>query len=108
MKEKVIMSGNEAIARGAYEAGVGFASAYPGTPSTEILENVAKYPTIDSRWANNEKVAVEMACGAQAGGLRTLSCMKHVGLNVAADPVMTIAYIGSNGGMLIVSADDRS
>lgn len=106
MKEKVIMSGNEAIARGAYEAGVGFASAYPGTPSTEILENVAKYPTIDSRWANNEKVAVEMACGAQAGGLRTLSCMKHVGLNVAADPVMTIAYIGSNGGMLIVSADD--
>jgi len=106
MKEKVIMSGNEAIARGAYEAGVGFASAYPGTPSTEILENVAKYPEINSRWANNEKVALEMACGAQAGGLRTLTCMKHVGLNVAADPLMTIAYIGSNGGMLVVTADD--
>lgn len=107
MSEKVIMSGNEAVARGAYEAGVGFASAYPGTPSTEILENIAKnYKDINARWANNEKVAVEMACGAQIGGLRTISCMKHVGMNVAADPIMTIAYIGVNGGMLIVSADD--
>ena len=106
MNEKVIMSGNEAIARGAYEAGVGFASAYPGTPSTEILENMPQYKDIDSRWANNEKVALEMACGAQAGGLRTLTCMKHVGLNVAADPLMTIAYIGTNGGMLVVTADD--
>lgn len=106
MGSKVIMSGNEAIARGAYEAGVGFASAYPGTPSTEILENIVHYDGIDARWANNEKVAVEMACGAQAGGLRTISCMKHVGMNVAADPMMTIAYIGVNGGMLIVTADD--
>ena len=68
--KRIFVKGNEAIARGAYEAGVGFASAYPGTPSTEILENVAKYPEINSRWANNEKVALEMACGAQAGGLR--------------------------------------
>ncbi|MGF6375385.1 indolepyruvate ferredoxin oxidoreductase alpha subunit [Clostridiales Family XIII bacterium PM5-7] len=106
MKEKVIMSGNEAIARGAYEAGVGFASAYPGTPSTEILENMPQYKDIDSRWANNEKVALEMACGAQVGGLRTLTAMKHVGLNVAADPLMTIAYEGTNGGMVVVTADD--
>ncbi|MDO4176395.1 MAG: indolepyruvate ferredoxin oxidoreductase subunit alpha [Bacillota bacterium] len=106
MAEKVIMSGNEAIARGAYEAGVGFASAYPGTPSTEILENLSKYKSVHSQWANNEKVAVEMAAGAQIGGLRTLSAMKHVGLNVAADPMMTVAYEGVNGGMVIITADD--
>ena len=107
MEQKIILSGNEAVARGAYEAGVGFASAYPGTPSTEILETIGKlYPEINARWANNEKVALEMACGAQAGGLRTITCMKHVGMNVAADPMMTIAYIGVNGGMVIVTADD--
>jgi indolepyruvate ferredoxin oxidoreductase alpha subunit len=101
------MSGNEAIARGAYEYGVRLASAYPGTPSTEILENVgARYPEIIAGWAPNEKVALEVAAGASYGGSRTMACMKHVGLNVAADPFMTLSYTGVNGGLVIVVCDD--
>ncbi len=103
---KEILSGNEAIARGAYEAGVVFASAYPGTPSTEILENISKYPDIYSEWSPNEKVAYEVAYGASLAGGRSLVTMKHVGVNVAADPMMTSAYTGINAGMVLVSADD--
>jgi len=103
---KKLMSGNEAIARGAWEAGCTVASAYPGTPSTEILENLSCYPEVYSEWATNEKVAVEVACGASMAGARAFSAMKHVGLNVAADPIFTIAYEGVNGGLVIVSADD--
>lgn len=103
---KKLMTGNEAIARGAYEAGVGFAAAYPGTPSTEILENIALYPEIVSEWAPNEKTALESAAGASIAGVRTLSAMKHVGLNVAADPLFTFAYLGVNGGSVIVTADE--
>ena len=108
MSEKVLLSGNEAIARGAYEAGVHFASAYPGTPSTEILENVAKHysDVIKCQWSTNEKVAVEVAIGAAFGGARTLVAMKHVGVNVAADPLFTLSETGVNGGFVIVSADD--
>ncbi len=102
-----IMSGNEAAARGAFEAGVAFASAYPGTPSTEILENLSKYKDdLYSEWAPNEKVAVEASIGASVAGVRSIAAMKHVGLNVAADPVFTFAYTGVTGGMVIVSADD--
>ncbi|KYH29438.1 indolepyruvate ferredoxin oxidoreductase [Clostridium tepidiprofundi DSM 19306] len=103
---KVIMSGNEAIARGAYEAGVTVASAYPGTPSTEILENFAKYEGVYAEWAPNEKVGLEVAAGAAIAGARTLTTMKHVGLNVAADPLFTMAYEGVNGGLVVVTADD--
>ncbi|PAB59754.1 indolepyruvate ferredoxin oxidoreductase subunit alpha [Anaeromicrobium sediminis] len=103
---KKIMSGNEAIARGAYEAGCTVAAAYPGTPSTEILENVANYKEINSEWSPNEKVALEVGCGAAIGGARTLVAMKHVGLNVAADPFFTIAYEGVNGGLVVISADE--
>lgn len=103
---KVIMTGNEAIARGAYEAGVKVASAYPGTPSTEILENFATYEGVYAEWAPNEKVAVEVASGSSIGGARTLTTMKHVGLNVAADPLFTMAYEGVNGGFVVVTADD--
>lgn len=103
---KKIMSGNEAIARGAWEAGCTFAAAYPGTPSTEILENISQYKEIYSEWSPNEKVAVEVACGASIAGARALCAMKHVGLNVAADPLFTIAYEGANGGLIIISADD--
>jgi indolepyruvate ferredoxin oxidoreductase alpha subunit len=103
---KKIMTGNEAIARGAYEAGVTVAAAYPGTPSTEILENIANYVEIYSEWSTNEKVACEVVCGASIAGARSITTMKHVGLNVAADPMFTIAYEGVNGGLLIVSADD--
>jgi indolepyruvate ferredoxin oxidoreductase alpha subunit len=106
MRMKKIMSGNEAIARGAWEAGCTFAAAYPGTPSTEILENIAQYEEIYSEWSPNEKVAVEVACGASIAGARALCAMKHVGLNVAADPLFTIAYEGANGGLVIISADD--
>jgi len=104
--ERTILSGNEAIARGAYEAGVRVASAYPGTPSTEILENIIHYPSIDASWAPNEKVALEVAIGASFGGARSLATMKHVGLNVAADPLFTLSYIGVRGGVVIVVADD--
>ena len=105
---KNLMTGNEAVARGLYEAGVAFASAYPGTPSTEILENVAeKYKdSIACEWAPNEKVAFEAAVGASFVGGRSFAAMKHVGLNVAADPLLTFAYTGVNGGMVFVSADD--
>lgn len=106
MSEKIIMLGNEAIARGVYEAGVKVSSAYPGTPSTEISEFLSKYPEVYTEWAPNEKVAVEVAIGASYSGVRSLSCMKHVGLNVASDPLYTFSYTGVNGGSVIVVADD--
>ena len=102
----VLMSGNEAIARGAFEADVKVASAYPGTPSTEILENFARYEGIYAEWAPNEKVAVEVALGASMAGVRALAVMKHVGVNVAADPIFTASYTGVRGGFVIVVADD--
>lgn len=105
-ENKKVLSGNEAIAHGAYAAGITVASAYPGTPSTEILENVAKFPEIYCEWAVNEKVGMEVVIGASFAGARSLTTMKHVGLNVALDPLMTFAYVGANGGMVIVSADD--
>ena len=101
------MSGNQGIARGAYEYGVRLASAYPGTPSTEILEYIGqKYRQIKAGWAPNEKVAVEVAAGATYGGSRAIAVMKHVGLNVAADPFMTLSYTGVNGGLVLVVCDD--
>ncbi len=103
---KKLMLGNEAVARGAYEAGVRVASSYPGTPSTEITEFIAKYDEIYSEWAPNEKVAVEVASGAAIAGGRALSAMKHVGLNVAADPLFTMSYIGVNAGLVLCVADD--
>lgn len=103
-----LLTGDEAVARGAWEAGVSFASAYPGTPSTEILENIAEHYGADivSEWAPNEKVAVEAAIGASVLGGRSLAAMKHVGLNVATDPLFTVAYTGVTGGLVVVSADD--
>ncbi len=106
MSDKVIMLGNEAIARGAYEAGVKVSAAYPGTPSTEISENIVKYKEIYSEWSPNEKVAMEVAIGASISGVRAMASMKHVGVNVAADPLYTIAYSGVNGGLVLVAADD--
>lgn len=106
MSEKKIMLGNEAIARGAYEAGVKVSSAYPGTPSTEISEVLAKYDEVYTEWAPNEKVALEVAIGASIAGVRSMACMKHVGLNVASDPLYTLSYTGVNGGLVIVVADD--
>ena len=104
---KKLLTGNEAIARGAYEAGVRFASAYPGTPSTEILENIALYKEdILAEWATNEKVAVESVIGASLAGARAIAAMKHVGLNVAADPLFTSSYTGINGGVVLVSGDE--
>ncbi len=103
---KQLMLGNAAFARGAYEAGATVAAAYPGTPSTEITENVAKYDEIKAQWAPNEKVALEVAIGASIGGARALCAMKHVGLNVAADPLFTAAYTGVNGGLVVIVADD--
>lgn len=103
---KEILSGNEAIARGAYEAGVKVASAYPGTPSTEILENIILYKEIDASWAPNEKVSLEVAMGSSFTGARALVAMKHVGVNVAADPLFTLSYTGVKGGLVIVTADD--
>jgi len=103
---KQLLSGNEAVARGAYESGVRVASAYPGTPSTEILQNLAKYEGVYAEWAPNEKVAFEVGIGASMAGVRALVAMKHVGLNVAADPFMTFAYTGVNGGFLLACADD--
>ena len=101
-----LLSGNEAIARGAFEAGVKVASAYPGTPSTEILENLARYEGVYAEWAPNEKVAVEVALGASMAGARAMAVMKHVGVNVAADPIFTASYTGVRGGFVIVTADD--
>ena len=106
MEKAMIMLGNEAIARGAYEAGVKVSSAYPGTPSTEISEFLAKYGEVYTEWAPNEKVALEAAAGASIAGVRSMACMKHVGLNVASDPLYTLAYTGVNGGLVIVVADD--
>lgn len=103
---KKLMLGNEAVARGAYEGGVRVATAYPGTPSTEITEFVAKYDEIYAEWAPNEKVAMEVAIGASLGGARAMVAMKHVGLNVAADPLFTVSYTGVNGGLVVVVADD--
>ncbi len=103
---KKIMTGNEAIARGAWEAGLHVAAAYPGTPSTEILENLSCYKEVYSEWSTNEKVALEVAAGASIAGARALAAMKHVGLNVAADPLFTLAYTGVNGGLVVVTADD--
>ena len=103
---KTLMLGNEAVARGLYEAGCSFVSSYPGTPSTEITECAAKYPEIYAEWAPNEKVAMEAAFGACLAGKRSFCGMKHVGLNVAADPLFTIAYTGVNAGMIIAVADD--
>ncbi len=103
---KKLMLGNEAFARGLYEAGCRFASSYPGTPSTEITEAVAKYDEVYAEWAPNEKVAVESALGASFAGARAFAAMKHVGLNVAADPLYTAAYTGVNGGLVIAVADD--
>ncbi|MDK2865754.1 MAG: indolepyruvate ferredoxin oxidoreductase, alpha subunit [Clostridiales bacterium] len=103
---KKLLTGNESIARGAYEAGVHFAAAYPGTPSTEIMENIAQYDAITSEWAPNEKVALEAVIGASIAGARSMASMKHVGVNVAADPLMTFAYTGVNGGMVLITADE--
>ena len=107
--ERHLMTGNEAIARGAYEAGVKVCSAYPGTPSTEIFETLPQYKDdLYCEWAPNEKVAAEVAYGAAIAGVRSLCAMKHVGVNVAADPIFTAAYNGVLGGFVIVSADDPS
>lgn len=106
MADKKIMLGNEAIARGAWEAGVKVSSAYPGTPSTEISENVVKYDEIYAEWSPNEKVAMEVAIGASMAGVRSLVSMKHVGVNVASDPLYTVSYIGVNGGLVMIAADD--
>lgn len=103
---KKMLLGNAAVARGLYEAGCRFLSAYPGTPSTEIPENAALYDEIYAEWAPNEKVAMEAAIGASIGGARSFCTMKHVGLNVAADPLFTVSYTGVNGGMVIAVADD--
>lgn len=106
MSRQTIMLGNAAIARGAYEAGVKVSSAYPGTPSTEISENIAKYNEIYAEWAPNEKVAMEVAIGASKSGVRAIASMKHVGVNVAADPLYSVSYSGVNGGLVLVAADD--
>jgi indolepyruvate ferredoxin oxidoreductase alpha subunit len=106
MSTKKLLSGNEAIALGAYNAGLKVASAYPGTPSTEILETLAEYKDIYAEWSTNEKVAMEVAVGSSYAGARTIVSMKHVGLNVAADPFMAVAITGINGGLVVISADD--
>ena len=101
-----LMLGNAAVARGLYEAGCAVASSYPGTPSTEITEELAKYDEVYCEWAPNEKVAMEVAFGAALAGKRSFCAMKHVGLNVAADPLFTVSYTGVNAGMVIAVADD--
>ena len=103
---KKLLLGNAAVARGAYEAGARVVASYPGTPSTEITENIVQYEEIYAEWAPNEKVAAEVAIGASIGGARSMSCMKHVGLNVMADPVFTVSYTGVNGGLVFCVADD--
>ncbi len=105
-QERLWLSGNEAIALGAWEAGVRVASGYPGTPSTEIMENLSGYEGVYTEWAPNEKVGLEVALGASFAGVRALATMKHVGLNVAADPLFTAAYTGVRGGLVVVTADD--
>lgn len=106
MSEKKLLLGNEAIARGAYEAGVKVSAAYPGTPSTEISESLVQYDEIYAEWSPNEKVAMEVAIGASVSGVRAMASMKHVGVNVASDPLYTVAYIGVKGGLVLVAADD--
>jgi indolepyruvate ferredoxin oxidoreductase, alpha subunit len=107
--DKKVLLGNEAIARGAYEAGCHVATGYPGTPSTEILETIARdYRNIKAQWSPNEKVALEVAAGAAVAGARSMAAMKHVGLNVAADPLFTFSYTGVNGALVIINADDPS
>ncbi len=103
---KQLMTGNEAIALGAWEAGVNVVAAYPGTPSTEITENAAKYDELYAEWAPNEKVALEVAIGAAITGGRAMACMKHVGVNVAMDPLLTVAFSGIEGGLVLITADD--
>ena len=103
---KKLLLGNAAVARGAYEAGVTVVASYPGTPSTEITEEIVKFDEIYAEWSPNEKVAAEVAIGASIGGARAMSCMKHVGLNVMADPVFTASYTGVNGGLVLCVADD--
>jgi indolepyruvate ferredoxin oxidoreductase alpha subunit len=103
---KRLLSGNEAVALGAWEAGVRFAAAYPGTPSTEILENLSTYSGVIAEWASNEKVALDSAIGASFAGVRAMASMKHVGVNVAADSLMSVSYTGVNSGLVVVSADD--
>ncbi|MFA6345614.1 MAG: thiamine pyrophosphate-binding protein, partial [Syntrophales bacterium] len=104
MKNRKLMSGNEAIARGAYECGVRFASGYPGTPSTEIMESFARYPGVYAEWCPNEKVGLECAIGAALAGTKAMAVMKHVGVNVAADPLFTVSYTGTNGALVIITA----
>jgi indolepyruvate ferredoxin oxidoreductase alpha subunit len=105
---KVLMSGNESIARGAFEHGVRFAAGYPGTPSTEIIETFAKYDGVYAEWSPNEKVALEVGIGAAVAGAKAMVVMKHVGVNVAADPLFTLSYTGTNGALVIITADDPS
>src|SRR5210317_1699968 len=104
--DKLWLSGNEALALGAYEAGVKVASGYPGTPSTEIMENLSTYDGVYTEWAPNEKVGLEVAIGASFAGVRALATMKHVGMNVAADPLFTASYTGGRGGLVVLTADD--
>ena len=109
--KEMLLLGNEAIARGALEAGVAFATCYPGTPSSEIPEqffNISQETDLYFEYSTNEKVAMEVGAGAAISGLRTMVTMKHVGLNVAADPLMTLAYTGVKGGMVVINADDPS
>ena len=103
---RLLLTGNEAIARGAWEGGVTAAFGYPGTPSTEILENLVRYDGVYCEWSPNEKVALEAAAGASIGGARTIVTMKLVGLNVASDPLMTLSYVGVRGGLVVCVADD--
>ena len=105
-EEAVLLSGNEALAQGAYEQGVGLAASYPGTPATEILEYLSRFPEVDSQWSVNEKIAFEVTLSASIAGMRSLFASKHVGINVAMDSLMTSAYIGVNAGFLVVSCDD--
>lgn len=103
---RLLLSGNEAIARGVWEAGCKVAAAYPGTPSTEILENIAQYPDLYAEWSVNEKVSMEVAIGASMSGARSFCAMKHVGMNVASDAFMTLTLAGVVGGMVVAVADD--
>jgi indolepyruvate ferredoxin oxidoreductase alpha subunit len=101
-----LLSGNEAIALGAYHAGIRVAAAYPGTPSSEILENLARFEDIQAQWSTNEKVAMEVAMGAAYTGVRAMASMKHVGLNAASDAFMAAANTGVIGGLVVITADD--
>ena len=104
--QKTLFLGDEALAQGALDAGLSGVYAYPGTPSTEITESMVEYTDVNVEWAPNEKVAAEVSIGASMAGARAMSCMKHVGLNVAADPLFTLSYTGVNAGMIIGVADD--